>query len=157
MVTKVTKPPIKLHSFLRWHIYIFQQKSCSPFWYFFRLRVIFVFFYTYYGQQLTKTALPPSMMSFSRVVILSKLLRKLAKAKLGVGWFLGPHFPGEVWDSLHSPLNVDDSALWILYMFKQLLSSSVMEVMKPGCPGNVESGETSLSWLHPQSIGSSAR
>ena len=36
-------------------------------------------------------------------------------------------------------------ALGLLYMLKQLLSSSVMEVMKPGCPGNVESGETSLS------------
>ena len=57
----------------------------------------------------------------------------------------------------HSPLNVDDSALWILYMLKQLLSSSLMEVMKPGCPGNVESGETSLSWLYPQSIGSQCK
>ena len=46
---------------------------------------------------------------------------------------------------LHSPMNVDDSTLWILYMLKQLLSSSQMEIMKPGCPGNVESGETSLS------------
>ena len=61
------------------------------------------------------------------------------------------------WHSLHSPLNVDNSALWILYMLKQLLSSSLMEVMKPGCPGNVESGETSLSWLYPQSIGSQCK
>ena len=36
-------------------------------------------------------------------------------------------------------------ALGLLYMLKQLFSSSLMEVMKPGCPGNVESGETSLS------------
>ena len=60
-------------------------------------------------------------------------------------------------DFIHSPLNVDDSALWILYMLKQLLSSSQMKVMKPGCPGNVESGETSLSWLYPQSIGSQCK
>ena len=53
---------------------------------------------------------------------------------------------------VHSPLNVDDSALWILYMLKQLLSSSLIEVMKPGCPGIVESGDTILSWLYPQSI-----
>ena len=46
---------------------------------------------------------------------------------------------------VHSPLNVDDSALLILYMPKQLLGSSLMEIQKPGCPGNVESGETSLS------------
>ena len=37
------------------------------------------------------------------------------------------------------------SALGLLYMLKQLLSNSLMEVMKPGCPGNVESGEASLS------------
>ena len=37
------------------------------------------------------------------------------------------------------------SALGLSYMLKQLLSSSLMEVMKQGCPGNVESGETSLS------------
>ena len=36
-------------------------------------------------------------------------------------------------------------ALGLLYMLKLLLSSSLMEVMKPGCPRNVESGETSLS------------
>ena len=35
--------------------------------------------------------------------------------------------------------------LGLLYMLKLLLSSSLMEVVKPGCPGNVESGETSLS------------
>ena len=57
----------------------------------------------------------------------------------------------------HSPLNVDDSVLWILYMFKQLLSSSLIEVIKPGCPGNVKSGETSWSWLNPQSIGSQCK
>ena len=28
-----------------------------------------------------------------------------------------------------------------------------METLKPGCPRNVESGETYLSWLYPQSIG----
>ena len=58
---------------------------------------------------------------------------------------------------MHSPLNVDNSALQILYMLKQLLSSSLLEVMKPGCPGNVESGETWLSWLYPQSIGSQCK
>ena len=36
-------------------------------------------------------------------------------------------------------------ALGLAYMLKQLLSSSLMEVMKPGSPGNVDSGETSLS------------
>ena len=36
-------------------------------------------------------------------------------------------------------------ALGLKCMLKQLLSSSLMEVMKPGCPGNVESGETTLS------------
>ena len=48
-------------------------------------------------------------------------------------------------------------ALGLLYMLKQLLSSSLVEVMKPGCPGNVESGETSLSWPYPQSIGSQCK
>ena len=45
-------------------------------------------------------------------------------------------------------------AIGLLYMLKQLLSISLMEVMRPGCPGNVESGETSLSWLYSRSIGS---
>ena len=31
-----------------------------------------------------------------------------------------------------------------VYMLKQLLGSSPMEILKLGCPGNVESGETSL-------------
>ena len=60
-----------------------------------------------------------------------------------------------VWQGgYHSPLNVDDSVLWILYMLKQLLSSSPMEFMEPGCPGNVESGETRLLLLYPRCIGS---
>ena len=42
-------------------------------------------------------------------------------------------------------------------MLKQLLSSSLMEILKPGCPRNVESGETSLSWLYSQSIGSQCK
>ena len=29
-----------------------------------------------------------------------------------------------------------------------------MEILKPGCPRHVESGETSLSWLYSRSIGS---
>ena len=53
----------------------------------------------------------------------------------------------------HSPLNEDGSTLWLAYMLKQLLGSSLMEILKPGCPRNVESGETSLSWIYPRSIG----
>ena len=45
-------------------------------------------------------------------------------------------------------------ALELPYMLKQLLGSSLMEILKLGCPGNVKSGETSLSWLYPRSIGS---
>ena len=45
-------------------------------------------------------------------------------------------------------------ALGLTYMLKQLLSSSLMEALKPGCPRNVESGDNGLSWLYPQSIGS---
>ena len=37
----------------------------------------------------------------------------------------------------HSPLG-------LLYMLKQLLGNSLMEILKPGCSENVESGETSL-------------
>ena len=44
----------------------------------------------------------------------------------------------EVKTRQHSPLNVEDSTLWILYMLKQLLISSLIEVMKPGCWGHVE-------------------
>ena len=36
-------------------------------------------------------------------------------------------------------------AVGLLFMLKQLLSTSLMEGMKPGCQGNVESGETNLS------------
>ena len=43
-----------------------------------------------------KTFPPPSMIWNSHAVILSQLLRKLAKVKLGVGWGSGPHIPGEV-------------------------------------------------------------
>ena len=45
----------------------------------------------------------------------------------------------------HSSLNVDGSTLLLAYMLKQLLGSSLMEILKPGCPRNVESGATSLS------------
>ena len=49
------------------------------------------------------------------------------------------------------------SALGLLYMLKQLLSSSLIEVMKPGCPGNVESGEINLSWHYSRSIESQCK
>ena len=42
--------------------------------------------------------------------------------------------------------------LGLLYMLRQQLSSSLMEIFKPGCLRNGESGETSLSWIYPQSI-----
>ena len=61
------------------------------------------------------------------------------------------------WWRRHSPLNVDGSTLWLAYMLKQLLGNSLMEILKPGCPRNVESGETSLSWLYLQSIGSQCK
>ena len=35
--------------------------------------------------------------------------------------------------------------LGLLYILKQLLNSSGMESLKPGCPRNVKSGETSSS------------
>ena len=57
----------------------------------------------------------------------------------------------------HIPLNVDGSTLWLSYMLKQLLGSSLMEILDPGCRRNVESGETSLSWLYPRSIGSQCK
>ena len=41
----------------------------------------------------------------------------------------------------HSPPNI-------------MLGSSLMEIIKPGCPGNVESGEGTLSWHYPRSMGS---
>ena len=34
--------------------------------------------------------------------------------------------------------------LGLPYMLNQLFSSSIMETLKPGCPRNVKSGETSL-------------
>ena len=42
-------------------------------------------------------------------------------------------------------------------MLKQLLGSSLMEILKPGFQRNVESGETSFKWLYPQSIGSQCK
>ena len=51
----------------------------------------------------------------------------------------------------HSPLNVDGSTLWLAYMLKQLLGSSLMEILKPGCPRNVESD------FFPDPLGPSAR
>ena len=42
-------------------------------------------------------------------------------------------------------------------MLKQLLGSSIMEILKPGCLRNVENGETSLSWIYPRSIGSQCK
>ena len=61
--------------------------------------------------------------------------------------------------------NTCSTAHWFYYgctlglpsILKQLLSSSLMEILKPGCPGNVESGETSLSWLYTRSIGSQCK
>ena len=50
-------------------------------------------------------------------------------------------------------------ALVLPYMLKQLLSSNLSDILKPGCPRNVGSGETSLLWLYSQScaVGPSAR
>ena len=59
-----------------------------------RLRVNFCLCNTCYG--LTNYLHPPSMTLFSLKIILSQLLRKIAQAKLGVGWLQGPHFPGKV-------------------------------------------------------------
>ena len=52
---------------------------------------------------------------------------------------------------------MDYSALQILYMLKQLLNSSLMEGLKPGCPGKVESGETCHQGFIPNSFGPSAK
>ena len=60
-----------------------------------RLGVHFDFCNTFYC--LNKKPFPPSMISFSYADILSQLLRKLANAKLCVGWLLSPRFPVEVW------------------------------------------------------------
>ena len=52
---------------------------------------------------------------------------------------------------------MDGSTLWLAYMLNQLLGSSILEILKPGCLRNVENGETSLSWLYPRSIGSQCK
>ena len=54
----------------------------------------------------------------------------------------------------HSPLILLRLHTRIIVHAQQLLCSSLMEIQKPGCPGNVESEETSLSWLYTRSIGS---
>ena len=54
---------------------------------------------------------------------------------------------------IHSPPPLLRLRTRIMYMLKQLFSRSLMKVMKPWCPKNVESEETSLSWLYPRSIG----
>ena len=47
--------------------------------------------------------------------------------------------------------------IFFLLFFLQLLCSTLMEILKPGCPRNVESWDTSLSWLYPRSIGSQCK
>ena len=66
-----------------------------------------------------------------------------------------PHSTGSRTQS--QPSECGRQHLWIAYMLKQLLGSSLMEILKPGCLRNVESGETSLSWLYPRSIGSQCK
>ena len=52
---------------------------------------------------------------------------------------------------------MDGSALWIAYMDRLLLGCSLMEILQCECPRKVQNGESALSWLYQQSIGSQCK